>query len=452
MRFFGRLILVCAGVFVAAFLTACGSGSGQAVPSLIRVVNVSSASVALTLNETYDTNPVPKPSQSSASNPFAGAYIQVPPGTYSSSAYATGNCTGTCPTATSTVVGLGTGDSYTTVAFNRGASLYSFTITDNLAAPANGYVTLAAANMSPDAGALDIYVLPHSALTSLVSSGSTLVPTWSSIQDQETEAVNVAPGNYDIFVTAAGNPSDIRFHTSSIQLATGQIAVLALTDTSGGSLVDATLINQGEDATYYQSDLARVRVIGALSGVSGCTTCPGIVVSIAGVTVTGSTQISGSIGPVYTPQSSGYQLVELSQGNTVTSITVSGTPLTTLPTTTFASGQDYTLLVYGTSAAPAAQIFQDNNLITSSQASVRLINAIDQSAGGDQMYIDGRGPVTALYGQASSYFGLTPYVPDTVDVISSDYNQSFSYSLVVGNVYTFVVYDLTLPPLTLEDR
>jgi len=147
-----RILLCAAGAIVASLLTACGSGSSTATPANIRLVNATATALTMSLNGGYDLAGI-------ASDSVSG-YESVPPGTYTVSVASVDGSLASSPQT----LGIGTAQNYTTLAFARGNVVYAATITDNLAVPVAGFTTLDVANVAPDAGALDVY---------LVASGTT---------------------------------------------------------------------------------------------------------------------------------------------------------------------------------------------------------------------------------------------------------------------------------------
>lgn len=428
-------ILLCSVLaFAAALLTACGSGSNTTVPATIRLVNDTSSALTLNLN---GAGTIPNVASDSASG-----YLSVTPGTYTQSV----SGTGTTIASSSNTFGLGTGQNYTTLAYERNSVVYSATYTDNQAAPLAGYSSLNIANVSPDAGALDIYLVAHP-FTSLTG----LSPSFQSVQTLSTP-ITLASTNtsstpvieYDVVVTAAGKPTDVRLTLSNPTFVSGQQYTLALTSTLGGALVNSALIPQGiavPASAFVPNTQARVRVLSALP-------------------VAGSTEVQTTVGTTvlssdYAPSPTHYQLVPA--GSAITALTAGGTPLATLPTDTFAAGGDYTILVYGTAAAPLATVLPDVNQVTANFASVRVINAAVNSPTGLTLFINGSlATSNVLYGTdgaPNAYSGVTPASGAALQLNGAGYTGGAAQaSLVTGSVYTVFVYDATLPPFVYTDR
>ena len=203
-----RTLLCSAAAIAISVLTACGSGSGTTAPANIRVVNDTADSVILSLNG-LTTIPTQAPNTTSA-------YAAVTPSTYTLSVATSSGLTGA-----STTIGLGTAQNYTALAYERGKNIYSAVYTDNQAIPSAGFSSLNIANVSSDAGPVDVYLVPHAA-----SGTPSLIgyqPTFSSVQGLSTattlaSTTATSPAGcaaagavcWDIVVTRAATPSDIR--------------------------------------------------------------------------------------------------------------------------------------------------------------------------------------------------------------------------------------------------
>ncbi|HYA66154.1 MAG TPA: DUF4397 domain-containing protein [Burkholderiaceae bacterium] len=427
-----RKLLRAAGAIVACLLTACGSSSST-TPADIRLVNTTGTSVTMTLNGGY--------ALTVNSNSLSG-YEQVPPGTYTSSV---SSVNGSLNPSSQTVE-LGTAEAYTSIAYARGTSVYSSTITDNLAVPAIGYATLDVANISPDAGQLDVYLLAPG--TTSLSPGNS--PNFSSVafQTQSTAATFTA-GSWNVIVTGAGDQSDVRLTligsagAGAITLTSQQVGTLALTDTPGGTLVNAFVITQGVGGTVtaYPNTAARLRVLSAVT-----TTPPSAVVL---------TTTAGTVLPtVYAPNESGYVLV--TAGDTIATITVAGTAIA-IPAGAFAAGNDYTVLVY-TSATnvSTAALLTDNNELSGVSSEVRVINGAVTPVDGVSVNYGGVPIATGVFlGDASAYTGVKPSASAILSVNGSGYSYVGAqppFDPPVASVFTIFVSSSSSAVSIFRDR
>ena len=445
--------LLCAAAAVSlSLLTACGSGNGTVTPANIRVVNDTSSNVTVSLNGVATLT---------AGNLVTSAYAAVTPSTYTLSV-----ATATGLTGASSTVGLGTGQNYTALTYERGNNIYSAVYTDNQAVPTTGFSSLNVANVSAVAGPLDVYLVPHPASGSASLAG--YQPTFSSVQGLSTAttlaSTAAASGStpaiaWDIVVTKAATPNDVRLTLSNPNFASAQAYTLALTATAGGGLVNAALIPQGYTSTVFTpASQARVRVWSVLPVPALPATTPTVTVSV------GATALSVANAPSPTqyqlvPANSTISGIALSTFNGTTTVPSTITPL---PTGAFAAGGDYTILIYGTgspSGTPAALILADTNQVVANYASVRLINAAVPGTGLTMYVANAQGASSVTYPTAATsesayvYTGVKPASAAPIDLIGAGYTGAQSSGqFTSGSVYTVMVYDPTQPPLIVQDR
>ena len=452
MRSVMRKLLCAAAAVGLSVLTACGSGSGTTTPANIRVVNDTTSDLTVSLNGLATLT---------AGSQVTSAYAAVAPSTYTLSV-----ATPTGLTGASSTVGLGTAQNYTALAYERGNNIYSAVYTDNQAVPSTGFSSLNVANVSADAGPLDIYLVPHAA-----SGSPSLIgyqPTFSSVQGLSTAttlaSTAAASGStpaiaWDIVVTKAATPNDVRLTLSNPSFASAQAYTLALTATAGGGLVNAVLIPQGLTTTVFTpTTQARVRVWSVLPVPALPATTPSVSVTV------GSTVLSVANAPSPTqyqlvPANSAISAISLSTFNGTTTVNSTISPV---PTGTFAAGGDYTVLIYGTgtpSGAPAALILADTNQVVANYASVRLINAAVPGTGLTMYVANAEGASSVTYPTASTgessyaYSGVKPASSATLSLIGAGYTGQQSIGqFFSGSVYTVMVYDPTLAPLVVQDR
>lgn len=402
------------GLALGTLMYGCGSGSTTA-PASIRVVNLiglnanssnsSSDAVTLTLNSTAYTM---------TAAPQAGSgYASVTPGTYGG-----GLETYNDPSISSSSfpLGLATNQTYTVLAYPRatstgGKALYPFELVDNMPTPAAGQINFSIANASPDAGAVDVYLIQRASGTAAPAdacAGTLPGVTFPSVQPSTYQQsaylpfnVNDSTGNaygFDVCVTAAGNTATQLLSLTSLAMTQGNSYVLALTSSQGGVLVNAALVPQTNPTTItlLQNNQMRFRVLAAMSGADASST-----VNVSVSAGTASSSLNGLTPGNY----SNYVAVLPSANATSATVTVTGTS-TTAPspqTFTFTPGGDYTILVYDTAAGTSAfTVLTDDNHSDASKARVRLINGVDTAAAGVSAYFGGLvGPSDVLLGGAT---------------------------------------------------
>ena len=413
---------------VALLLTACHSGHGNggavATPANLRFVNAApDVSLTVTLNGAAAF------SDTAASS--ATGYAQVTAGSY----VVTVTSTSTSLVSPAVTLALATDQTYSLLAYVRDGAVIITLINENQTVPPAGFATLGVSNASPDSGALDVFVVAPGT-TNLAG----LAPTFQSTAFRAAPiSTTLVAGTFDMILTAAGNPTDVRLVVPSVVVTGGEILTLAFTSTTGGALVSGVLLNQ-TGATFVPTTSARVRVVSALP--------------IAGASQVSATVGSTSLASVFAPNPGIYTLV--TGGTTAYSVTAAGTAVATLPAATFAAGGDYTILVYGTAGAPIVEVLTDNNQAPSvgGNANLRLVNAGVNVAGGLTLYDNSVQVASSVgYGTASPYFGVVASSSSILELIQPSVTPvSTTKALTAGSVYTVFVIDTTLTMYVIRDR
>ncbi|MGC3982523.1 MAG: DUF4397 domain-containing protein [Steroidobacteraceae bacterium] len=404
-------------LFAALLCSACGgsddSSSSSSSNTYVRLVNATQVNnLKLTVSSTT--------SASGISSGSASDYASMTAATYSAIVSVDD---GSLSTSSSTSLTMSADTYYSVVAYARGGQIKLLILTDTVSTPATGFAALTIANAGTDAGNVDVYtVSPGTSVTSDMS------PTFSSVSAGSSSLTNsISAGTYDIVVTASSKPNDVRLTMSSVTLTSTEVATLTLTSTSGGSLVDGAMIQQKGAVQLYPANKARVRVVAAFAAG---TANPTVAASIGGTTLNSVT--APSIGT--------YTLVP-ANSSTYT-VGVNGVTLGTLPSQIFASGGDYSILVFGTDVNSASvEVLTDNNQLPSSGAKIRLINGAVSTAGISLSanYV----PLFSeqSYGTASDYVGIT--TGSTLFQLTSPVTAFSSYSATVtvlsGGVYSLFV-------------
>lgn len=418
-------------VFWCALLVLCGCGGGgskSATSAQIRLVNSThAATLTMTATSTASTTATATTVNSGVAEGAAGSYGSLTAGSYTVNV-STADGSLTAATQTLTL----TGDiEYTLVAYQRGGVISLLLLTDSITTPASGFASITVANYSSDAGAVDIYA------TTPGADISNLSPTITNLSSFSTSITqSITAGTYDIVITATNKPTDVRLTMHSVVLASTEIAVLALTSTTSGSLVDGTIIQQGGAIQLQRVTEARVRVVAAFPA-NGAT----------------NSIISGAVGgtalaALTSPSIGVYTLAPA--GSTTYGIAVDGVDVTGLPAATFASGGDYTIMLYDSPSSPKVVVYTDNNLLPSTGAKIRFINAAVPNGG--LTLIDNYVPLnTGLqFGQASTYSGVssgTSLLQITSPVTAFPTYSPPAVSLASGGVYTLFVLGTTAAPI-----
>jgi len=409
-------------------LAACGShSSSSAAVSNVRFVNADAAAFL----EVNFNGAVQFAAQGPAS---ASAYLSLPSASYAVTVSGTsGGSTVASPPLTLSLNGSLT---YSLIAYVRDGAVFVTAVTESQAAPAAGTSTLGVSNLSPDSGALDVYVVaPGTAdLTGLV-------PTFASTIFRPTPGyATFLAGTFDVVATAAGNPRDVRMRWPSVSLGSGLIQALVTTSTPGGALVNAALLTQVGAVDFLATTNARVRLVSALPTTAA-----------APVTATVGTV---SIGPVFSPNPGTYTLV--AGNSTAYTLSVNGTAVATLPAARFSTGGDFTVLVYGTVGAPLVALLTDDNQLplVAEQVNLRLVNGGVNVPGGVSLYANNVQAANQVgYGDASDYFSVVSAdsVLELIEASAAPVSTTVLLS-PAGSVYTMFVIDTTLTPYLIRDR
>jgi hypothetical protein len=275
------------------------------------------------------------------------------------------------PTA-QTSFSFSTGIPYTLLAYTSGSNVFVASLADNEVVPATGDGKIRIADLSPDAGNLDVYMAVQdntlsdtytpSAPSAALSAASILVSNFSGT----TSYRELAHNTYHIWVTGANDKTDLRLNIPSIVINDQQIMTLVLTSTTGGVLVDGLLVSQplsgvGGAVVAQKNTNARVRIASNFSASD----------NITAATVSGSSILATPL-TANSPLST-YCLVPA--GALAVSVTTSAPASFTTSGMTTVAGNDYTVLTTGVSSGPTNALLTDvNTRPTTGYAKLRLIN------------------------------------------------------------------------------
>ena len=423
--------------WLAVLLTLSLSGCGNSGYAQIRLVNASAGYAALDVYfERSGTAGTPQ--ISNVASGTISSYAAVIPAAYT--VYFTSHGVGAANALVSVSKTLANSERRTYVAYGDSGSFGVLDINEQQAAPNGGYANVEVLNADPDAGSLDVY------LTSPGIPLSSASPNFSALAGGKASAFSAIPqGTYELRITGAGKNTDLRFELPSLKLSDQETLSLIVTESPGGYLVNVMALPQKGALTVYTNPDARVR---AAIGVSGASSVSASV---------GSTALL-SAAPASTVGS--YQLVPA--GSQTVSLAVDGTAVSA-PNQSLTAGQDYTLLVYGTSGNVQESWLADRNIpALSGYSSVRLVNAMSGSGDPLSLAVNFMPVATGvplgsdLPGGAAS--GTSPYNTQVVATTSgtvtvTDYTTAQTlYSqttatLGSGNVYSMFMFGSTSAPV-----
>ncbi|MDP3821280.1 MAG: DUF4397 domain-containing protein [Burkholderiales bacterium] len=409
-----------------ALLNGCGGGSLDTEGS-IRLVNATSEYATLDLYAGAD-----RISAGVASN-SAGAYANIEADTYTFNLKSGGSTA----TAVSTRREVDEKDHHTLVAYTSGGTLTTEYLSDEERAPSSGTAKLRVFHTAAtDAGNVDLFLVNTPCAELQSSTASAIASNVSGLQSGFTEVSAASGGSsYHACITAAGDKSALRLDIPALSLSNQQVATLILTRTAGGVLLNGMLLTQQGTLTPALNTSARVRLAASASAA-------GVVTARLGSVLLGS-QTSPAVG--------GYTLVPA--GSSAVEINGVTVPLSNQDASATAGG-DFTLLVTGSTAAPAARLIADDNTVSTSTVratKIRLVNGLNGVGGTVTLSVDdeavGNG---AAFGQASS--------PEQVQSsaglarLEANYSATRLYlredvTLTAGRVYTlFLLGDVPVAP------
>ncbi len=372
-------VLRAAALACVALLAACGSSSnntpGQAS---VRVLNLTTdvPSIDLLANDTTLA------SAQGASAPSADALIDA--GTYTMAVRRAGSATSLLSGSYS----LGQDQHYLAVVWGRETALRLSTLPEDAdnTAIGTGVARLRIFNATIDSGAVDVYLTTATAdiaETTPLAANST-AGTIGAYKD-------ISAGTYRLRLTGAGDPADVRLDIPAITLTAQKHATLVVTAGASGVLVNGNQVEQRGALTALRNTQARVRVVASVEGSGN------VGATLGSRTLVGSLR-SPTLGP--------YTLVDA--GTAALTVRVNGSNISGT-SRTLVAGSDYTVLAYGSLAAPQVRVLNDDNRLpsTTGRARVRLVNG---TAGGDPLTlsIDYQSIASDIpAGSASNYFTVT---------------------------------------------
>ena len=423
-------------------LNACGIddvSDGQ-----VRVVNATTGYGSIDLY-TQDSNGNDTLVVSGTAAGTASAYDDVSKGS-KTFVIKSGTSAGSASSATGTV---STDDHFTLVSYITGNAVDTVFLSDTESNPGSGNAKLRVFNgASVEAGSVDVY-LSQSACNALATTDTAFAsgvagPTAGAAFTNAYSQVTAASGgtSWNLCVTAAGDKSTVLLDIPTFTLKGQEIATLILTRTSGGVLLNASVLDQQGALTSFTNSISRVRVIAdAASAASGSNA---ISATVNGVSL-GSDLPSPTIG----------SYVAVPSGTLTGTFQIGGTPISGTTLAALATGSDYSLFIGGEPAT--ITLIQDNNTKSTSVAlpvEARVVNGLNGLNGGN-------GPVSVsaagktigsniAMGAASSYVTL-PAVAGTATVtvnIGGAQTSVTDQSFTSGYVYTILVYgDPTSPKI-----
>ena len=402
-----------------ALLAGCGGGSSGSKTAQLRLLNASVGypSLDLSINGTVKNSAV--------AYGAAGSYVDVTTDAITTAI----SVAGLSSSLSSSSRSLTKDTHYTLVGYGWQGALKTALIQEDVAAADSGKAKVAVLNLAVDAGSVDVYLTGStdaladaSAVTSGVAGGGGSAYT------------SIGAGTYRLRVTGASDKTDLRLDVSGLTLDSTKVATLVLTSGVGGVLVNGvTMVQQGATATFA-NNLARARVVAAVSG-------NGAVSASLGGNVLSTSLVSPN------PYNS-YVQFPVTAASLPVSLSVNGSAFA-VPAQAVVAGGDYTLLVWGDKAAPQVTLVTDDNRLplTTNTGKIRLFNAMHGAAAPLTLNSDISGILAnnVPQGTASAFFpNITASTSVRLQVISplsvTPLEDITGYNIVSKGVYSFFMF------------
>jgi hypothetical protein len=332
-------------------LSGCGNSSGSAN---IRMLNASTgySSLDLYASNNGNTNPDYTAQLQGVAYAALSNYAGIASGTYSLEFRTTGT---TSALATAGSENLTDGSHTTYVGYGSSGNFATVKIGEDQSSANSGYAKVTVFNTS-EAGNVDVYLTDST--TDLVNAS----PVVGNIATGGSSTITVTSGNYRLRVVGTGDTTDLRADVAQVTFNSTTVDSVLLTSTTGGMLVNVSVIPQQGSLSTYNNTQARIR--GAVGIANGTT----VNASISGTNILTNATV-GVIGGTYTLVAS---------GNLPVTLNVDGAPVA-VANQTLAAGADYTFLVWSDASGTQASLIADINTLPASLATksrVRLLNGM----------------------------------------------------------------------------
>jgi hypothetical protein len=294
-----------------------------------------------------------------------------------------------------TTLSFGSDANETIVFYGRRSGIQQTVLVDDTPTPPSGQLTIRAADFSPEASAVDVYLVTSSDISSIAPT----IP--SAAYPVATAYVQIAPGSYQIIVTTAGT-KDILFQAPARAFTAGSQLTLLILPSLGGKLVNAMLLSAGSGAsgTFIANAVGRLKAVNAIPG-----------------STTLNFKADGTVLLFNVPFAAASSYVQLASGSRALAIEPSSAPGSNLAsaTQTIDPAKDYTMVAVNPLGQPAIVVFTDDNTVPATNlAKVRFANVMTGSTAVDVL-VNFASQTTGLAPRtASPYFSLAAATSYTV--------------------------------------
>lgn len=283
-------------------------------------------------------------------------------------------------------VNLASGARQTLLIYGRRSAVSMVTLLDDTSDASSGKFKVRSVGLSPDAGAVDLYV----------TSGdiASIPATISSVgYGSITDYAEVSSGSYRFVFTAAGT-KEVLFESATQAFASNAAVSIAVFPSSGGRLVNAVLLTGGTDGsgTFLANASARVKAVNAIADSSALN------FKADGATLLSSVPFAGSSS--YVTLAAGQRTLQVESGN-VPGIVIASLAKQLDP------ARDYSLIAVDSIAQPQlAALADDNSLPTTGYAKLRFANVLSGASGVDALVNFASQASGIAYKGASAYAQL----------------------------------------------
>ena len=409
-------------VLLSAVLAGCGGSGDSSGDGSLRLINATQTHASLDLYQNSNL------AMSATQVDTISGYASVASGSPTLQLNDAGGSTALMTTSTT----ITSGQHYALLAYESGGVVKTAVLTEDFSAPASGTGQLRIYDAAVETGAIDVYITDPS--TDLATVSTPTIPFAAQTYAQSSNMLAYAPGTYRVRVTASGNKSQLLLDLPAVTIADQQILQIALTPATGGVLLDGSVVSQQGAYTAARNTTARVRLAAAVSG--------GVpVAASAGSSVIDSFTVAPAVGT--------YAIVPASGA---LNISVNGSSVGA-PASTLKAGNDYTLLVYGSSTNAAASLISDDNHLPTlaTNTKIRLVNGLTGTVSGLTLDADFNPVASNVLAAVASAYGTvaanSSMELDVTSALSSTpvYSRS-DLNVVASSIYTlFMVGDSSAP-------
>ena len=338
-------------------------------------------------------------------------------------------------------VSFASGVNSTMVIYGKRAAINTLLLTDDTVNPSSGHFKVRLVGLSPDAGAVDLYLTTGSDISSAP-------PIFSSVgYGAAPDYVEVSPGTFHITYTTAGT-KDILFQSNALVFAEGAKPTLGVFPAVGGKLVNAVLLTPGTDgtSTFMPNPFARLKAVNAVPDSTALT------FKADGATLLSNVPFMGSSS--YVTTATGAHTLQVEASN------VPGTALTTL-SRSLDPAHDYSMVALNTLGQIRLVTFTDDNTVpVAGFAKVRFANALSGSTVVDVLVNFASQTTGLAFASASPYFQLAASATTTYTITFATSGGVSVISTIdsgildTGGVYTVYLFGTATSPLAkvIRDR